>query len=95
VLIKETKGEFTRNWFYRLCCFIETCFILTLPHSRHICVTQRFVSRARRHICVTLSITYICVQIDYQLFVHRCWLHMLSIIVDYLYSVLHTSEYMW
>jgi len=51
-----------------------------------------------RHICVTLLINHICVQVDYQLFVHQllliiyiincCWL---PIYVFYMC----TSEYVW
>jgi len=45
------------------------------------CVTQRFVLTARRHIGVTLLITHMCVQVDYQL----------SVIIDYSYYQLLLS----
>jgi len=62
----------------------------------HIYVTQRFVSKVRRHICiiVTLLISYVCVQIDYQLLVHQLLLiiHMCFICVQVLYvSLVITS----
>jgi len=43
--------------------------VSTFATTRHICVTQ--CSFQERHICMTLLITHICVQVDYQLFVHQ------------------------
>jgi len=92
------KKIFLLNWTFNM--FAITC---------HICVTQWFVSRVRRHIYVTLLITYICVQIDYQLFVHHLliihiisWLSIYILyiyihicIYKYIYIYTHTYIYKW
>jgi len=81
VLIKERKGEFTRNTFYH--CVILLKHVFTFTTTRHTCVTQLFVSRARRHICVTLLITYICTN----------WLPIIC--VHRLLLVTHVINYCW
>jgi len=59
----------------------------TFAIMRHICVIQRYVLRARRHICVTLLITHIRVHVDYQLFIYQ----LLYLLNDYSYMcfILH------
>jgi len=64
-------------------CIIFNTFAIT----RHICVTQQFISRTWRHIYVILLITRICV-VDYLLINYlfiNCWLSILSIVVNYSY----------
>jgi len=58
-----------------------TILFNTFATTCHICVTQRLVSRVRRHICVTLLITHTCVQVDYQLLLNCCWLLILLIVI--------------
>jgi len=47
-------------------------------------VTQQFVSIAQHHIHVTLLITYISVQVDYQLFVYQSLIIHMYFISEYM-----------
>jgi len=64
--------------------------INTFITTRHICVTQQFVSRARHHICVAFLITYIIMCTSWLPVINCCnYCCWLSIYVFYMY----TSEY--